>query len=126
MSNSTTWYREPDIFKIIYTDTVSIPDVEEANKALHELLEKTEAEKVHLFCDVSGVNKVDFSIAQLMSNPVLGRNVQHPKLGFVLYYDNKNAFNNFISKVLGSQNANAVRILASEEKALEFLEKSTV
>ncbi|MCI0710574.1 MAG: hypothetical protein L0154_10480 [Chloroflexi bacterium] len=126
MSNSTTWYREPDIFKIVYGDTVSIPDVEEANKQLFEELEKTDADKIHLFCDVSTVKKVDFSIAQLMSNPVLGRNVMHPKLGFVLYYDDKNAFNNFISKVLASQNALSVRILSSEEKALEFLQKSTV
>jgi phage pi2 protein 07 len=124
MSNSTTWYRQPDIFKIIYSDTVSIPDVEAANKVLFEELEKTDADKIHLFCDVSDVKKVDFSIGQLMSNPVLGRNVQHSKLGYVLYYDDKNAFNNFISKVLGSQNANAVRILSSEEKALEFVEKS--
>lgn len=115
------WYDEPNIYKFVYSDTVSTDDVTAANKEFHKHLNGEGDQKIHLLVDISGVKKVSFSIGELMGNAAAGQTMTHPRFGYVVYYNDKNAFNNFISKVLGKDNANAVRIVSSEEKAVDFI-----
>jgi hypothetical protein len=120
MSYNVKWHKQDRVLYVTYTGKVTAEDIEQANQQVLEELEKA-AHTIHALVNVVGMTKVDFSLQEVMASEVVSAVSGHPTLGWVIYFNKKNPYYNFLASIVGQNFGERVMFLDSEEEAVAFV-----
>jgi hypothetical protein len=125
MGSNVEWHQFPDLIQMVYSDVLFLDTVQIANERVVNMMNESPASTIHILVDISQVKKVEFQLGELFQLDVLKEANASPKLGWILYYDRNNAFYNFIVSALAQSSGSKVRMLESQQEALDFLRDNT-
>jgi hypothetical protein len=120
MAYEVSWYIEGRVIFSRFSGDVTIDDLDQVNKLVIEFLDSSASNAVHHLSDATGIDSHPNNAFALQNSQSY---LKHSRLGWVVVYGVKNKTLNFLSALVTQVLKVRVRMLASHDEAVTFLQQ---